>query len=372
MNNKLDFNPFLNKKFWKGKKVLITGHTGFKGSWLTIWLLNLGAEVIGFSLDEEKNCLFSKLKIKSDIFHNISDIRNIDALDKVIKICKPDIVFHLAAQPLVRIGYLKPLITWETNLMGTINLLNCLSKLEKKCIAIFVTTDKVYKNNEWIYGYREEDTLGGFDPYSASKAACEIAIASWRSSYLGKNKYQKENLLIASVRAGNIIAGGDWSMYRIMPDIVKSLLYKEVIKIRNPYSTRPWQHVLEPLSGYLSLAKAINDNPNNNNFLSSFNFGPNIESNRKVLDLVDYALKFWEGKYEIENYKGNPKESNLLNLNIDKAYHQLGWKPILSFEITVERTINWYKNVLLHNQNPFNECTKDIEFFQNQFKNDNK
>ena len=371
MNSPNISKHFLKKSFWNGKKVLVTGHTGFKGSWLTIWLLKLGAEVVGFSLEEEKNSLFSRLKIKSNIDHNINDIRNRNALDKVIKFFKPDIVFHLAAQPLVKIGYSKPLLTWEINLMGTINLLNCLSELDKNCIAIFATTDKVYKNNEWIYGYREEDPLGGFDPYSASKAACEIAISSWRSCHFWDSKYQDKNLLIASVRAGNILGGGDWSEFRIMPDIIKSLLDKKVIKIRNPYSTRPWQHVLEPLSGYLSLAKTINDNPDDDKFCSSFNFGPKIESNRQVLELVNCSLKFWEGRYEIDKYETNQKESKLLNLNIDKAYNLLNWSPILSFEKTVEKTIEWYKNVLLEKEDALKECIKNIQLYQNELTKNN-
>ena len=247
----------LNKnQFWKNKKVLITGHTGFKGSWLATWLVSLGSNVCGLSLNPEYDInLFDQIELHDRINENhIVDIRDLKSLDLVIREFKPEIVFHLAAQPLV-LKSEEPIKTWDTNVMGTINLLSSLTNIENNCTVIIITTDKVYENKEWIYGYQENDRLGGYDPYSSSKAAVELLVDSWRNSYCQKEK--KTRLKIASVRAGNVVGGGDWAKYRLIPDIVRSLSKKQIIKIRNPKSTRPWQHVLEPLSGYLSLAEKL-------------------------------------------------------------------------------------------------------------------
>ena len=357
-----NFYPQKNSTFWQNKRVLITGHTGFKGSWLSLWLLNLGAKIIGYSLQPEELSLFPLLNIESDIENHYDDIRNLENLQKIVLDYKPDIIFHLAAQPLVRKSYKEPINTWSTNVLGTINLLSAANLLENKCATIFITTDKVYKNREWEYGYREEDPLGGFDPYSGSKAASEIAISSWRSSFCGSSKHQKENIFIASARAGNVIGGGDWSKDRIVPDIVNSLSENKPISIRNPNSTRPWQHVLEPISGYLCLAKALYDYPNMGVFDSSFNFGPNLESNRKVLDLAKCSLNFWEGQIKIEK-KSDIHEAGLLNLNIDKAHHKLGWSPTWQFEKTIEKTIVWYKKVINEKCDPYKACFSDLSDF---------
>ena len=236
-----------NKEFWRNKKVLVTGHTGFKGSWLSLWLLKMGANVSGISLEPEssKN-LFDSLNIKQDINHIICDIRNRENLRKHLKQIKPEIIFHLAAQPLVLTSYLQPVETWEVNVLGTINLLDCIRTNKNECIAILITTDKVYKNEEWIHGYRENDILGGYDPYSSSKAAAEIAIESWRSSFFNpKNNNPESNFFsFSSARAGNVIGGGDWSKNRIIPDIVNALYERNYYK--KSISTRPWQHVIEP------------------------------------------------------------------------------------------------------------------------------
>ena len=348
-------NP--NPNFWNRKRVLITGHTGFKGSWLTTWLLQMKANVYGISLppSSSKN-LFDSLKIKDEINHIICDIRNKEQLNKHINEIKPDIIFHLAAQPLVLESYINPISTWETNVIGTLNVLDSITSLRNECIGIFITTDKVYKNNEWIYGYRENDQLGGHDPYSSSKAACEIAISSWRSSFL--NPRQQNNFFISSARAGNVIGGGDWAENRIIPDVVRALEKKEKILVRNPLSTRPWQHVLEPLSGYLLLAESLSRN--NINFSTAFNFGPLIESNRSVQELVKECLKNWQGEFILDNNANKPHEAGVLNLTIEKAIKELNWHPKWDFNMTIKKTINWYKNVFESSKTPIDCSLSDL------------
>jgi CDP-glucose 4,6-dehydratase len=231
-----------DRAFWSGRRVLLTGHTGFKGSWLALWLLDLGAKVIG---------LFAQLQLDQRLDHRIGDIRDPSVLSGLVAETRPQVVLHLAAQPLVRRSYAEPAATWATNVMGTIHLLEALRRLEAPCTAVLITTDKVYRNNEWLYGYRENDPLGGHDPYSSSKAAAELAIASWRASFCGNQPHQTPHLRIASARAGNVIGGGDWAADRIVPDAMRALAKHETIGVRNPGATRPWQHVLEPLGGYM-------------------------------------------------------------------------------------------------------------------------
>ena len=348
--------------FWKGRKVLITGHTGFKGSWLALWLNQLGADVIGLALepDEDTN-LFSELSLASRISHNVLNISDLLGVKQLVCESKPEIVFHLAAQPLVRLSYQEPLSTWETNVIGSINLLEALRACEYLCCAVMVTTDKVYKNNEWTYGYREVDELGGRDPYSSSKAAAEIAIDSWRSSYCGRQKHQTPYLRIASARAGNVIGGGDWSQDRIIPDIVRSLSGHLKLTIRNPTSTRPWQHVLEPLSGYLVLAEALYQSQS---YAKPFNFGPLIESNRNVRDLVSEVFKYWPGVCIDQGQNDEPHEAGLLNLSIESAFHELHWSPRWNFETTVERTINWYRRFYEHETSTLECCLDDLNHYQ--------
>ena len=354
----------LNIKFWKNKNILITGHTGFKGSWLTYWLLRLGAQVNGISLAPVGiPNLFNELNLRNEIYHNIIDIRDREYLKKKIIEINPEIVFHLAAQPLVIESYQNPILTWETNVIGTINILNALRYLDNKCAALCITTDKVYLNREWIFGYRENDALGGYDPYSSSKAAAEIAINSWRSSFCGIGKNKVEHLKIASARAGNVIGGGDWSENRIVPDIVKGLSKGKEIKIRNSLATRPWQHVLEPLKGYLILAQELYSD--RDDVCSSFNFGPQSESNKTVKELVNEALSNWEGKWIDCTNKNTFHEANLLNLSIDKAYKLLDWVPKWQFKETVEKTINWYKKYYHGKISAIECCDNDIESFIN-------
>ncbi len=350
-----------NPSFWKGKKVLITGHTGFKGSWLSLWLMQMGSNISGVSLEPtSKINLFSKLNIENKINHNLLDIRNKESINNLISLFNPDIVFHLAAQPLVLKSYLDPMETWETNVIGSINIMESLRNTKKKCSLIMVTTDKVYKNNEWIYGYRETDPLGGKDPYSSSKAAAELAINSWRSSFCGDFDYQNPNLLIASARAGNVIGGGDWAENRIIPDTIRSLSVNEEVLLRNPYSTRPWQHVLDPLNGYILLAENLYKD--GDKFASSFNFGPKLESNRNVKELVDEVFKYWPGKLKELN-NSNTKESSKLNLTIEKAYDLLGWTPRWNFIDTVKHTISWYQKVHNKEKSELESCLNDISLF---------
>ena len=360
----------IDKSFWENRKVLITGHTGFKGSWLSFWLNSLGAKIYGISLPPNTEpSLFSQLGLENNIEdNNYIDIRDNLELNRKITTLAPEIVFHLAAQPLVLEGYKNPLDTWETNLMGSLNLLNSLTNLKSKTTVIMITTDKVYKNKDWIYGYREDDELGGHDPYSASKAACEIAISSWRSSFCEVLNNKEPLLRIASARSGNVIGGGDWSENRIIPDAVRSLNTNSEIILRNPNSTRPWQHVLDPLSGYILLAEKLHKfNHFDDDFFgsvsSSYNFGPTIESNKKVIELIQEISKNWPGLKVCKSIANNLHEANKLNLQIDKSFHYLKWRPKWNFEKSVKRTIEWYKSFYHSNVSAEKACTFDIEEF---------
>ena len=275
----------LDTHFWVDKRVLVTGHTGFKGSWISLWLSQLGAEVNGVALVPNHPSLFEQLDLPCFINrHHLLNIGDVNGLAEIVSSCQPQIVIHLAAQPLVRQSYRDPLGTWATNVQGSLNLLEALKPLNHHCSVVMVTTDKVYANREWYYGYREDDRLGGHDPYSASKAATELAISSWRSSFCGREDHQTPHLAIATARAGNVIGGGDWAEDRIIPDAMRSLAAGEPIPVRRPGSTRPWQHVLEPLGGYLLLAEKLTKV--GDTFASAFNFGPSLEANRSVRELI--------------------------------------------------------------------------------------
>lgn len=342
--------------YWQGRRVLLTGHTGFKGSWLALWLLELGAQVTGLALPPETEpSLFAQLELDQRIDHRFGDIRDAALLKDLVLETRPEVVLHLAAQPLVRLSYQEPAATWATNVMGTIHLLEALRQLDQPCSAVLITTDKVYRNNEWLYGYRENDPLGGHDPYSSSKAAAEIAIASWRSSFCGRFPHQTPHLRIASARAGNVIGGGDWALDRIVPDAMRALSRGEAIGVRNPAATRPWQHVLEPLGGYLRLAEAL---AASTELASAFNFGPQLEANRPVRELVEEALRYWPGRWQDQSDPNAPHEASLLNLVIDRAHHELGWAPRWDFATTVERTVNWYRRVQ-EGQATALECCRD-------------
>ena len=359
----------INPEFWAGKRVLLTGHTGFKGSWLALWLTELGAVVTGISLEPNTTPnLFSQLDLAQRLEqHHIADINNSQAINEIIFKCKPQVVFHLAAQPLVRQSYQDPLGTWATNVIGSLNLLEALKPLQHQCAVVMVTTDKVYENQEWDYGYRENDQLGGHDPYSASKAAAELAIASWRSSFCGTDAHQTPHLAIATARAGNVIGGGDWAEDRIVPDAMRALAKNQPIIVRNPNATRPWQHVLEPLGGYLLLAEALAEAQASNNkpnpYCEAFNFGPLLEANRSVQQLIETALQQWPGEWRDLSGAGTVHEAGRLHLQIDKAHHQLGWDPCWPFGTTVRRTVAWYQAVH-EGASPIDCCLEDLRAYE--------
>ncbi len=325
--------------FWKGKRVLITGHTGFKGSWLALWLSQMGADVFGYALETDTSpSLFKQLNLTKGIHHEIGNICDAEKLADYIKDSKVNFIFHLAAQSLVLRSYKETLDTWNTNVMGTAHLLEALRLREQACTVVAVTTDKVYQNNEWEHAYRETDRLGGVDPYSASKAGSELVINSYRSLFAQENLPIK----LASARAGNVIGGGDWCENRLVPDIARAIMQNVSIETRNPGAVRPWQHVLEPLSGYMLLAEKLNAE---GKYATAFNFGPDASDNRTVEDVIQTALKTWPGKYHANVDQTAPHEAGLLKLTIDKARSQLGWHPKWNFETAISRTMDWYKHV---------------------------
>ncbi len=339
--------------FWKGKRVLITGHTGFKGTWLAIFLQKLGATIIGYSLETYPNdLLFNQTKISEKIIDVRGDIKDYDHLQSVFNIHSPEIVFHLAAQPLVRKSYEDCLGTLNTNIMGTTNIPECIKQSHSVKVAIIITSDKCYKNKEWVWGYKENDELGGADPYSCSKACSELITESYRQSF-----FKHQNKLVATVRAGNVIGGGDYSEDRLVPDCIKALKKHEDIIVRNPYSTRPWQHVLEPLGGYILLAEKM---WTEKKYDEAWNFGPMLSSIRTVRDLVDVLLLHWgSGTWVNHSTNDFKHEANLLSLDISKSNFLLGWKPILTFEDTVKYTVEWYKHT--RGNNAYDLCLKQIE-----------
>ncbi|MEO8172306.1 MAG: CDP-glucose 4,6-dehydratase [Sediminibacterium sp.] len=326
---------------FKNSTVVVTGHTGFKGSWLTAWLNSLGAKVIGISLDPPTvPSHFAAAHMADAITDLRGDIRNRKTMEDAILNAQPDFVFHLAAQALVRRSYEDPLETWETNVIGTLHVLEALRKLDKPCAAVIITSDKCYDNVEWVWGYRETDAMGGPDPYSASKGAAELAIRSHIKSYFP----QTGKVRIASARAGNVIGGGDWAENRIVPDCVKAWAENGCVELRNPHSTRPWQHVLEPLSGYLNLAIALSQQPKLHG--ESFNFGPQAQQNHSVLELVKQMSEHWDkvNWKDVSKDLTGPYESGLLKLNCDKALHYLQWHAVMGFEDTVRMTAEWYRS----------------------------
>ena len=348
---------------YKGKKVLVTGHTGFKGSWLVIWLKELGAEVIGYSLDpytDKDNFVLSNLTNK--IIDIRGDLRDREKLREVFSKYKPEIVFHLAAQPLVRLSYDIPIETYEVNVMGTINVMEEIRKTAETKVGIFITTDKCYENKEQIWGYRENEPMGGYDPYSSSKGAVEIAINSWRRSFFNPKDYEKHGKSIASVRAGNVIGGGDWAKDRIIPDCIRALEENRVIDVRMPKAVRPWEHVLEPLSGYLLLGQKMLENPGQ--YCEGYNFGPTLDAIVSVWDVATMVTKFY-GSGELKDCSNSNAlhEANLLLLDITKTRFELDWKPTLTIENSIELTTEWYKRY--RDENVYDLCLEQIEKFCN-------
>lgn len=335
---------------YRGKRVLLTGHTGFKGAWLAEWLLDLGAEVTGFALPPPTTpSLFDQLGLASRLRHIEGDVRDLAAVRAAFAAARPDFVFHLAAQPLVRLSYEQPTETFAANVMGTANVLEAArlaADPARPCAVVAITTDKCYENREWVHSYREEDPMGGYDPYSASKGAAELVISSYRRSFFSALGC---SVRLASARAGNVIGGGDWALDRIVPDCIRALAKGDTIPVRNKVATRPWQHVLEPLSGYLWLGSALAQ-PQVSGFKfqpsvyqSAFNFGPALASNRTVAELVQEILKHWPGRWEDKSDPNAPHEAKLLNLATDKAHHLLGWSPAWPFAETISRTVAWYR-----------------------------
>ncbi|MHB1195122.1 MAG: CDP-glucose 4,6-dehydratase [Longimicrobiales bacterium] len=326
---------------FSGRSVLVTGDTGFKGSWLAHWLLELGAEVWGLSLPPESERDHYVLSgLKDQVRHFDQDIRDLDGVKEVFARARPEVLFHLAAQPLVRLSYDEPKLTFDTNVGGSLNVLEAARACVSLRAVVYVTTDKCYRNREWLFGYRENDELGGHDPYSASKAAAEILIASYQSSFFSSMPH----LGVASVRAGNVIGGGDWAKDRIVPDCIRALQRGEPVGLRNPRSTRPWQHVLDPLSGYLKTAVLLLQDPKR--FSTAYNFGPTLESIQDVEALAAAIVEEWgSGSLEEAREVSPPHEATLLHLNCDKAYQELGWLPTWDFKTTVARTVEWYKGL---------------------------
>ncbi|MEY2479747.1 MAG: CDP-glucose 4,6-dehydratase [Verrucomicrobiota bacterium] len=336
-------------KVYAGKKILVTGHTGFKGAWLSEWLLLLGAQVSGFSIDCEEQSLFNQLQLATRMSDRRGDVRDLRALSDTIASIKPDFIFHLAAQPLVRHSYVDPVGTFTTNVTGSVNVMEAVRLSSLRCALVMITTDKCYENREAQYAYRESDPLGGHDPYSASKAAAEIAIDSYRKSFFSA---ATSHVALASARSGNVIGGGDWAQDRLVPDSMRALQRGETIPVRNKNATRPWQHVLDPLSGYLALGVALWEVLEEKKakraaeVCSAFNFGPDPESNRSVQQVVDEVLKHWPGKWIDKSDPNAPHEAGLLNLKIDKAAHVFGWRPVWDFDTAVAKTIAWYRHGL--------------------------
>ncbi len=358
-------------KIYRGKNVLITGNTGFKGSWLTQWLLNIGANVYGIALEPPTNpSLFDILELKKHCKWYNTDIRDFKEVEKIITEIKPEFIFHLAAQTLIRLSYDVPYETLETNIMGTVNLLEAVRRINFSTNIIVVTSDKCYENKEWLYGYRENDPLGGHDPYSASKGAVEIVVSSYRKSFFNPLDFKKHGVKLSSVRAGNVIGGGDWAMDRIIPDCIRYLSEGNPILVRNPLATRPWQHVLEPLGGYLILGLKMtkSDLTEIHKFYDAFNFGPVLSSNRTVKELVGEVLINWGKGDMIFKQELAVHEATLLNIGIDKAYHLLNWHPVWEFNETVKNTVIWYKENL---ENPvkIKELTNSqIDKYSNDFQ----
>jgi len=348
---------------YKGKKVFLTGHTGFKGAWMLKTLSLLGAEIKGYALaPQTEDDLFNLIGGSSICNSVIADLRDKKRLEDELVSFQPDFVFHLAAQPLVRLSYEIPAETFEVNVIGTANVLDAVRLLKKKCEIVLITTDKVYYNNEWIYPYRENDRLGGYDPYSASKACSELLIDSYRNSFFNSNTYTSHQKAISVARAGNVIGGGDWSQDRLIPDIAKAFAIGKTVIIRNPNSVRPWQHVLEPVIGYLLLGSNLAVEPLQ--FSQAYNFGPHLSDALPVEEMLKLAISSWgEGKYIVEKVEGQPHEAGMLKLDISKAISELKWKPKMNAQQAVSMTMNWYIEFNLNKKEISDFTTKQIKSF---------
>ena len=344
---------------YKNKTILITGHTGFKGSWLSIWLNELGANVVGYALEPyTKRDNFVVTGLENKITHIIGDVRDYNNLKEVFTKYQPEFIFHLAAQPIVRESYINPKETYDINIGGTVNVFECCRLTKSVKVIINITSDKCYENKEWIWGYRENDQMGGYDPYSSSKGCSELITAAYRKSFFNPINFQEHGKSLSSVRAGNVIGGGDWQKDRLIPDCIKALENNKPIEIRNSSFTRPWQHVLEPLSGYLLLASKMYQEPGK--LSGAWNFGPNYESVVSVGEIVSMIIEKWEnGKWLDISNKSEPHEANLLSLDISKARNLLNWQPKWDIQKCIEKTVDWYKNI--GKNDLYNVCRKQIK-----------
>ncbi len=354
----------VDPKFWNGKRVFLTGHTGFKGGWLALWLASMGAKVSGYALAPNTFPNFYEVAGIEGVVEqsHIADIRNLDHLREVMALANPEIVIHMAAQPLVRYSYTNPVETYATNVMGTVHLLECIRGLENVRATVVVTTDKCYENKEWVWGYRENEPMGGYDPYSNSKGCAELVTAAYRQSYFSDVLYPKHHHALASARAGNVIGGGDWSEDRLIPDALRAFESGVPLVIRNPLATRPWQHVLEPLSGYLVLAQALYQE--GIKFASAWNFGPRDEDARPVKEVVNLLIeKSATGSKWEQDQSEQPHEARSLKLDCSKADQQLGWKPRWSLETAVQNIADW-QNVFLSKGDMKAISLKQIEAYQ--------
>lgn len=339
----LGINIMINEKFWQDKRVFITGHTGFKGSWLSLWLQNMGAKVKGYALDAPtKPSLFEAANVADGMISEVGDIRNYAQLLKSINDFKPEIVFHMAAQSLVRLSYLEPVETYSTNVMGTVYLLEALRHVGGVKAIVNVTSDKCYENKEWIWGYREDEAMGGYDPYSNSKGCAELVTSSYRNSFFNPAKYEQHGTALATARAGNVIGGGDWALDRVVPDMLRAFENSEPVIIRNPYAIRPWQHVLEPLSGYLLLAQRLYID--GIKYAEGWNFGPDDTDASQVQSIVGKMVKYWGGDacWQLDDHE-HPHEANYLKLDCSKAKILLGWQSRWNLDCTLEYIVAWHK-----------------------------
>lgn len=349
----------VNTEFWRGKRVLLTGHTGFKGSWLSIWLHSLGAEVQGYALAAPtRPSLFEEAGISRLIGSKIADVRDYESVLATVKAFKPDIVFHMAAQPLVRYSYEAPLETYSTNVLGTAHVLEAVRKTGTARAVVNITTDKCYENREWVWGYREDEPMGGFDPYSSSKACSELVTSAYRRSF-----FREAGIALASARAGNVIGGGDWAKDRLVPDVLTAFGRGDTAAIRNPNSIRPWQHVLEPLSGYMTLAERLWHEPQS--FSDAWNFGPNDDDAKPVGWIVEAMARKWGGEAKWRFDEGpHPHEAHYLKLDISKARQVMGWSPRWSLDQALDKVIEWHQ-AWLQKQDIREVCLNQIDQYQN-------
>jgi len=333
----------MNVSFWQGKRVLLTGHTGFKGSWLSLWLQSMGAQVAGYALAPPTNpSLFEVAEVGNGMTSIIGDIRDLERLRKVFVEHRPEIVIHMAAQPLVRYTYVEPVETYSTNVMGTVNLLEAVRSTDSVKAVVNVTSDKCYENREWVWGYRENEAMGGYDPYSNSKGCAELVTAAYRNSYFHPEQYKTHGVAIASGRAGNVIGGGDWAGDRLIPDIMRAISQGKPVNIRNPHAIRPWQHVLEPLSGYILLAQKLYEE--GAAYAEGWNFGPNDEDAKPVQWIVEKLTEAWgEGASWVLDGGDHPHEAHYLKLDCSKAKARLDWHPRWHLDETLDKIVSWHK-----------------------------